>query len=346
MSEVEARPSLVLLASSLRTAKSIAKLLGHDFEVHLADEAEVAWCILLEQEGVVLCLGEKSLAMDQFGLLERIREASDTRLAATPVLLLMNEQDDEAARETAIASGATDFVDLPFSSIELTARVRLHADMYLQQGGSGTLEVPKTSAANVLHQLSQESSFNSRLQQEYSFSLRHKNHLSLCKLGLNDIKAIVAAQDKSAALAVIQQLAGIIQQTLRREDSLCYLGNGEFYILFSATNGIGAAAGVKRILKKVALANISIADKSWSLTLSAAIYSCLVVRDVSLEKVYAQLARGLKHAVSLGGNQIVNSAPVQDEPEFSIDSMLLQLENGDSDGLDKKLLQGMRQRLE
>lgn len=100
----------MLLARSPRTAKSIAKLLGQYFEVQLADEAEVAWCMMLEQEGVALCLAEKSLVMDQFGLLERIREASDINLAATPVLLLMNERDDEPARESAVQLGATDFI--------------------------------------------------------------------------------------------------------------------------------------------------------------------------------------------------------------------------------------------
>lgn len=215
--------------------------------------------------------------------------------------------------------------------------MRLHADMYLQQTSASNLEIPQTTAANVLSQLSRESNFKSRLQQEYSFSLRHRSHLSLCKLRLDNIKAIVAAQDKKAAIAVIQQVAGIMQQTLRREDSLCYLGNGDFYILFSATNGIGAAAGVKRISQQIGAAKIKPAGKSRSLTLSAAIYSCLVVQDISLEKIYAQLASGLKRAVSMGGNQIVNSAPVEDEMEFSIDNILLQIENGATRGLDKKL---------
>ena len=56
-----------------------------------------------------------------------------------------------------------------------------------------------------------------------------------------------------------------------------------------------------------------------------------------MKKIYAQLTRGLKRAISMGGNQIVNSAPVEEEPEFSIDNILQQIEDGATEGLDKKL---------
>jgi diguanylate cyclase (GGDEF)-like protein len=270
--------------------------------------------------------------IDQFGLLERIRSAGDSWLAVTPVLLLVGENDSDAGRELAFQMGATDFINLPFTSGELTARARLHANLYLHHGMEPAELRQQGSDADLLQQLSRKNFFHSRAQQELSFAQRHRGYFSLCKLKLDNINSIVEVFDKPTALTVIKGIASIIQSTLRREDTLCYLGNAGFYLLYPATSGIGATDGVKRIQKRVAASKMQVAEKQRvQVTLSAAVYSCLPTESSDLDRIYARLDADLEQAQSAGGNRVVSSSASVEERPLSVDRALKLIEQGNVD---------------
>ncbi|MFT5219222.1 MAG: diguanylate cyclase (GGDEF)-like protein [Gammaproteobacteria bacterium] len=271
MSELPNKPVILLVASSSQNARLINRLLEKIFEIVTVDDAESGWSSLLEQSNISLVISELVLVNNAFGLLERVREANSTRLAATPVLLLVGEQDSDKLRDQAIDLGATDFINSPFSSAELLTRSRLHVDLHVQQTQDNANEIQHSGATNLLHQLSQEKFFHSRVQQELSFSQRHSSNFSLSKLKVDNMKAVVASFDKVTAVAVIRAVANIIQKTLRFEDSLCYSGNAEFYLWYPATNGIGATSGINRILQQIALRKIKVAGKLIPITLSGAV---------------------------------------------------------------------------
>ena len=333
MPENQQKANLLLACQSAQSAKLISRHLRDYFNLLTVSDAQAAWELLLENRDVSLLICELTLADDPFALLERIRDAQDNRLAATPVLLLIGENDSDEQRETAFRNGATDFINLPFASAELTTRVRLHADIYVQHSIEPTVEMQQIAAVNVLQQLSQENFFNSRVQQEISFSLRHRSNVSLCKLRLDNINAIIGGFDKATAISVVQAVARIVQQTLRREDSLCYLGNAEFCVLFPATNGIGATIGVNRIVESIASRRIRIAGKQVPVTLSGAIYSCIATEETSLDRVYSVLDASIKQAVVDGGNRIVNTLPQGEERVYSIDRALKLIDAGNTDDL-------------
>ena len=182
-------------------------------------------------------------------------------------------------------------------------------------------------AVNVLQQLSRETYFNSRVQQELSFSARHRSNLGVARLCIDNIRAIVAGFDRAVATAVVQTVAKIAQQTLRREDTLCYLGKAEFAVLFPATNGIGVCAGVNRILERVAARKIRIAGKRVPVTMSASVYSCIADEDTTLEQISALLGQGLQHALEQGGDRVVSCAPATESRGWSLDQVLKMLES-------------------
>ncbi len=306
MSDNQPRASVLLATRSSATAKLIGKRLREHYALWQAEDSELAWNLLTEQRALALLICDLELALDRFALLERIRNAGDTRLAATPVLLLLGENDNEMLQESAFRQGASDFINLPFSSTELLARVRLHTNLFQQHALGAPAEAPGATPVNLLRQLSQESFFAARVQQELSFSARHRSPLSLCLLRLDDVKRLVGEFDKSAVISVVQAVARIVQQTMRREDSLCYRGNAEFSVLYPATNGIGAAAGIRRILDKVAGQKLRLGGQPVPVSVSAAIYSAVATDDVGLEQIEKQLAKCLKAAMAQGGNRVVS----------------------------------------
>ncbi len=335
MTEEQQKPVALLIATSANSLKLVAKHLDSYFSVITAEDAESGWNSLLGRQKIVLIISELDLVIDQFGLLERLRSASDCWLAATPLLLLVGENDADRECELAFQAGATDFINLPFASTELTARARLHANLYQQQQQAPTQKKQSVSAVNVLQQLSQQNFFNSRTQQELSFSQRHRSSLSLCKLKLDNIKAIISGFDKATAVTAIKTVATIVQHTLRREDTLCYLGNAEFHLLYPATNGIGATSAVNRIFDNLSGNKIPIAGKNVPVTLSAAVYSCIASEETDLEGIFARLDEGLAQAQANGGNQIVSSTVSLEERAFSIDCALKLIESGRTDDLAK-----------
>ena len=82
MSEQQ-KPTILLVASSANSIKLVSKHLREYFVLHTAEDAEAAWESLLENQEIVLLICELELMIDQYGLLERIRSAGDSWLAAT-----------------------------------------------------------------------------------------------------------------------------------------------------------------------------------------------------------------------------------------------------------------------
>lgn len=325
MSENPQKISLLLVTRSTSTARLVSKHLHDYFNVMTAEDAQSAWDTLLEFSEIALVICELELVINRFGLLERIRNAGDSWLAATPLLLMVGEADSDASRELAFQMGATDFINMPFSSSELDVRARLHANMYAQHlAGPGQEFQQPVTAVDVLQQLSQQNFFNSRAQQELSFSQRHRSHLSLCKLRVDNIRSIIEEFDKAAAYSTLKGVAKFMQQTLRREDTLCYLGSAEFHLLYPATNGIGATTALNRIIDRLSRASISAGGREISVSLSGAVYSCIASDTVDLEAIYRKLDEGLERAREAGGNQVVSTSTSAgaEQREYSLDRAL------------------------
>jgi len=332
MTEEQQKPGVLLVARSSNNLKLVGKHLGKYFKVLTADDAESAWDSLLELRTIALIVSELELVIDNFGLLERLRSAGDSWLAATPLLLLVGESDADADREIAFQAGATDFINLPFVSTELTARARLHANLYVQQQ-EPSQEMQSVSAVNLLQQLSQQNFFNSRVQQELSFSQRHRSSVSLCKLRLDNVKAIISEFDKATAVTAVKAVAQIVHRRLRREDSLCYLGNVDFCLLYPATNGIGATTTVNRIFDNLSGKKVTIGGKKVPISLSGAIYSCIASEGIDIEDIYLKLGEGLAQAQANGGSQVIHCTTGSEERMFSVDHALKLIESNKTDEL-------------
>jgi CheY-like chemotaxis protein len=109
MTEEKQKPVVLLVAKSANSQKLVAKHLRSYFGVVTAADAESAWDCLQKNRKIVLIIGELDLVIDKFGLLERLRGASDCTLAATPLLLMVGANHTDSDRELAFQAGATDF---------------------------------------------------------------------------------------------------------------------------------------------------------------------------------------------------------------------------------------------
>jgi len=330
MSEAENKPVILLITQSSRSAKMIEKLLRGYFSSLKAEDAESGWNLLVTMPvAVVAC--ELSLAIDKFGLLERIRNARDRSLATKPVLLLIGEQDQGRTRENALDLGATDFINMPFSSSELITRTRMHAGLFGHHSVDPTIEMEHIPSVNGLKQLTDEKYFKSRLQHELSFSLRHKNVVSICKLRVNGLKQLVADFDKNAAIAMLHTVARIIQETMREEDVLAYIGDADFCLLYPATNGIETSAAANRILKNIEKHDNKIDGKTVPIAINVAISSSVASEDTTVEKLMGILDELLVRAISEGDNKVASALQPDEKEYMTIERALKYIEHGAAD---------------
>ncbi len=332
MSEAENKPVILLITQSSRSAKMIEKLLRGYFSSLKAEDAESGWNLLVTMPVAVIAC-DLALAIDKFGLLERIRNARDRSLAAKPLLLLIGEQDQGKKRENALGLGATDFINMPFSSSELITRSRMHAGLFGHHSVDPTIEMEHIPSVNGLKQLMDEKYFKSRLQHELSFSLRHKNVVSICKLRVNGLKQLVAEYDKNAAIAMLHTVARIIQETMREEDVLAYLGNADFCLLYPATNGIEASAAANRILKNIAKHDHIIDGKTVPIAINGAISSSVASENTTVEKLIGILDELLVRAISEGDNKIVSELQPDEKKYMTVERALKYIEHGAADGI-------------
>ncbi len=322
MTDPRQKPDVLLAISSAQTGATIAKLLTQSFSVASTNEAESAWHMIVENPQISVLICELSLAIGQFGLLERLRGASEKRVFAIPVLLLVGEGDDDETRETAFRVGVTDFINMPFISSELLTRVRLHAQQFDRRNGAQEVSISSPAATNAIKHLVHENVFNSQLQQEISFSERHKTFFSVCKLSVDSFEAIVDGFDERIAAKVTRTVAEILQQEVRCEDTLCSLGKAEFCILYPVTNGIGAAVAVNRIIRKISSCKTKITDRHLPVSISAAIFTDIANRDSDVDVVLDILQVRLNEAVAKGGNCVISAGRLDEKPPTSVDRAL------------------------
>ncbi len=336
MSDAENKPVILLITQSSRSAKMIEKLLRGYFISLKAEDAESGWNFLVNQPVAVIAC-DLALAIDKFGLLERIRNARDRSLAAKPVLLLIGEQDQVRTSEIALGLGATDFINMPFSSSELITRTRMHAGLFGYHSADPTLEMEHIPSVNGLKQLTDEKYFKSRLQHELSFSLRHKNVVSICKLRVNGIKQLVAKFDKNAAIGMLHTVAGIIQETMREEDVLAYIRGTDFCLLYPATNGIETSVAANRILKNIEKHENKIGEKIVPISISGAISSNVASEDTTVEKLMNILDEQIARAVSQDGNCVVVAPRSKEKEHISVERAIKLIEQGKTGGLEDHL---------
>jgi two-component system, cell cycle response regulator len=339
MKSADQKPSIILVVESTRSNTAITKILSPLFEVTSLESAEDCWNALQNKAAFNVLICELNQAVDKYGLIERIRGSSNNAHAALPVLLLLGEKSTDQDREEAFKRGATDFINLPFTSSELSTRVRLHSQLFLNNANTATDQLPQIPAVAALRQLNSENHFISRLKTEMSFSSRHHNYFSVGKLKIDNTKILREKFGKPTLIEAIKQVAGLIQTTVRLDDTIGYIGNGEFLLLYPATNGIGAAIAIKRIMQGIRKQPIKIEVKKYNLTVSAGLLSCLGKDDIDETYILNNVDKRLQEAIQQGGNQIISFDKNNKKAFLSIDSALRMIEDDNMENLTPYLIE-------
>jgi len=150
--------------------------------------------------------------------------------------------------------------------------------------------------------------FQAKLREEFAYSLRHDEPLSLIIFDIDHFKRINDTHGHQAGDLVLSQLARMVHRNLRQEDLIARYGGEEFVIILRNQGEKGAFATAERIRREVEAASFRWQEKRIPVTISLGIATLVqgICHDPS---ELVQLAdEQLYHAKRNGRNRSVDAS--------------------------------------
>lgn len=165
--------------------------------------------------------------MDGF---EVLRELMDTPETHNIPVIILSSQDTIQDKVTAFDLGAIDFVSKPFELTELRARLRSSLRI------SSLFRILEQKAQiDGLTGLFNRAYFDDRWAQEYERCMRQGGGLSIAMIDIDHFKQINDTYGHPAGDVVIEEVAKLIQRSIRKIDVACRYGGEEFALVLPET---------------------------------------------------------------------------------------------------------------
>jgi two-component system cell cycle response regulator len=244
----------VLIVDDSKSVRNAAgKMLANEFDVATAEDGEEAWAMLGFDPTIQVVFTDLNMPnRNGYELIRSIRTAADARVRGLPIIVVTGVEQDEVARVRSLELGATDFITKPFSSLDLLARARAHAN-YQQV----TQDLRAQVTAEPLTGLANNAGFLARLQQDMAYAQRHEHALSLAILEIENFRELYLKHGKQSAERLLVEFAAYLRESIRKEDTAGRTGLGEFALSLPG----GEPAGVARLVAKAQRELLAIASR-------------------------------------------------------------------------------------
>jgi diguanylate cyclase (GGDEF)-like protein len=214
------RPKILVVDDEPGNRGLLAEVLKDDYTVVLAKSGEMALSLAARHKPDIVLLDVVMPGMDGYQVLRTLKSQDDTR--HIPVIFI-SALDSMADEEKGLLLGAVDYITKPFHAPIVRARVRNHAEAVSHRRllerlalVDGLTEVPNRR----------------RLEQTLQLRWPPGLHVSVILLDVDHFKLYNDHYGHSGGDRVLRQVAGAVQQTLKRETDLVARYGGEEFVLF------------------------------------------------------------------------------------------------------------------
>jgi diguanylate cyclase (GGDEF)-like protein len=240
-----AKARILVVDDSKLMRKAAVKMLGDEFDVVTADDGAQAWQMVGEDQTIQVVFSDLNMPVsDGYDLLKRVRSSGDAGVQSLPLIIVTGAENDEAARMRALDMGATDFITKPFSTTDLVARARAHAN-----NQRITRQLQAQSTLDGLTGLTNKAGFLDRLQQDIAYARRHQQPLCLVQLEMVDFRRFFLYHGREVAEALVLQVARLLRARIRQEDTAARIGLGGFALSLPG----GDPAGIEGMIGRLRL---------------------------------------------------------------------------------------------
>lgn len=302
---VAERTRILVVDDSMLMRKAAVKMLGDEFDVVTASDGEEGWERISNDHAIQVVFTDLMMPrLDGYGLLKQVRASEDEGTLNLPVIVVTGAENDEAARKKALDQGATDFITKPFSSVDLLARARAHAN-YRRI----TRKLEQQITQDALTGLANKAGLLDRLQQDLAFARRHAQPLTLVRIEIDDFRNLFLAHGKARAELAITHVAQRLRDCVRKEDTAARIGLAGFVALMPAGQHEGSRSRIDALRAQIESELIEADGRQLSVRVSAAVTTPALSPSATPQSLLDDLEGMLQEAIRAGGNRVLGDAP-------------------------------------
>lgn len=241
------KPQILVVDDSKVIRLAARKMLGNDYEIHLAEDGQVAWEMLQEKTNVSVVFTDLSMPnMDGMQLLNNIRGSSDDHIANLPVIIMTGHDESDSIKQTVFDAGATDFIAKPFESIDLLSRAKAYARLSRK-----VVELEKKTGYDKLTGLFNANALEEQGLKAFSFSSRHKLFISAVYFEIKDFQEYFLNYGKNVAQHIIVAVGKRLQDVMREEDIAARIGVAKYALVLPMTNKQKTEIVISRVRESI-----------------------------------------------------------------------------------------------
>ena len=241
--QVTEKPEILVVDDSKVIRLAAKKMLGSDYELHFAEDGQIAWEMLQKDNNISVVFTD--LSMPNLGgmeLLDCIRSADAEHIAALPVIIMTGHDDSESIKQEIFDAGATDFITKPFESIDLVSRAKAYARLSRK-----VVELEKKTAYDKLTGLHNAGSLEQQGAKAFAFASRHKLSISTVFFEISDFQECFFNHGKNVAQYIIKAVGKRLQKDMREEDIAARIGVAKYALVLPMTDKQKTEAVIKRV---------------------------------------------------------------------------------------------------
>lgn len=234
-----------------------------------------------------------------FDICRRLKATSETQ--NIPVIFLTGASDVDQ-KVLGFDLGAVDYIQKPFDSAELSARIRAALRTKRCQD-----MVAHRAMIDGLTGLWNRDHFDQRLHEEIAAAHRYDRPMSLIMMDVDKFKNLNDNHGHPFGDEVLQAVGDVLQETVRTTDWPCRYGGEEFGLILRETDLEGAVIMAERVRAEIEALELRNKAQSVSVTASFGVVSstlCMNPVELSSKWVIESADKALYAAKESGRNRV------------------------------------------
>ena len=297
--QLQEKPSILLVDDEKANLKILSGLLKDDAQILLAKSGEQAISKAMELRPDIILLDIIMPDMDGFEVIKRLKNSAVT--SSIPVIIISGLVDANLEQE-GLRLGACDYIQKPFHSAIVKARVALHLKLLQQRQLLEQLALidPLTAIAN-------RRKYEDTLKVEWQTAVRAGTCLSLAIVDVDYFKQFNDTLGHAKGDKALEQVASVLSEQLKRPKDLAARYGGEEFVLLLPETDVEGGKGIVNTCR-LAVESLQIehpgSKTSQVLTISAGGITCYPKDEKGMEEVLNKADQMLYTAKEIGRNAV------------------------------------------
>lgn len=257
--DIPVRPRILIADDSRIVRLTLIKRIDGMFDFREACNGEEAWEMLLADGHIKVLITDLTMPrLDGYGLLQRVRHSSITRLREMPVVVISGS-DEQIERDRAIAAGASDLITKGMDTAHLVSRLDVLAKLVAtrQEFRRGLEALAQHTRADAVSDLPAKEAFDADASALLGNAIQGGRNVVLLNVKIALRKAGAAEPYGVPPRTVMASIGRLLRRTVRQTDHVAQTDEAEFML---ATAGISADAALvfaRRICHAIADADLA-----------------------------------------------------------------------------------------